>query len=145
MSFRQIFFMIFFFHWGLVISFLSKVNNMFFPHDMFSFWSNNGYLYALSRTQWSSLKESRDILWDTRMIVTKIVGCVFDFVVDEIWLIFLQEVHRASEAIRYRHPLRKYLEVIIKKVNWILPAHFAKAYSSLTLKLPEEIILWKTR
>ena len=79
------------------------------------------------------------------MIVTKIVGCVFDFVVDEIWLIFLQEVHRASEAIRYRHPLRKYLEVIIKKVNWILLAHFAKAYSSLTLKLPEAIIIWKTR
>ena len=51
------------------------------------------------------------------MIVTKIVGCVFDFVVNEILLIFLQEVHRASEAIRYRHPLRKYLEVIIKKVN----------------------------
>ena len=144
MSFRQIFFMIFFFHWGLVISFLCNVN-MFFPHDVFSFWSNNGDLYALSRTHWSSLKERGNILWDTRMIVTKIVGCVFDFVVNEIWLIFLQEVHRASEAIRYRHPLRKYLEVIIKKVNWILLAHFAKAYSSLTLKLPEAIIIWKTR
>lgn len=34
---------------------------------------------------------------------------------DEQFSEVLEEVHRASEAIRYRHPLRKYLEVIIKK------------------------------
>ena len=145
MSFRQIFFNIFFFTEGLwFLSFVVLII-CFFRMMCFHFDQTNGDLYALSRTHWSSLKESGNILWDTRMIVTKIVGCVFDFVVDEIWLIFLQEVHRASEAIRYRHPLRKYLEVIIKKVNWILLAHFAKAYSSLTLKLPEAIIIWKTR
>ena len=34
-------------------------------------------------------------------------------------MFFLQEVSRASEVLRYRHPLRKHLEVIIKKVCWV--------------------------
>lgn len=31
----------------------------------------------------------------------------------------LQEVRKVSESIKYNHPLRKYVDTILRKVSWI--------------------------